>query len=201
MSEDTKDETRDDTVTAHRIECLTPARIRAQAAGGLAALLVDAVDSGASVGFLAPLGHAEAASWWQEAAEEAERGVRTVWASYGPDGAVTGVISLVRAGMPNQPHRGEISKLLVHRDARGRGLGRRLLAAAERAAAGEGRTLLVLDTESGSGAETLYRRAGWTRAGSIPGYALTPDGAPHPTTYYYKALDGEALDREALGRV
>ncbi|MET9800997.1 GNAT family N-acetyltransferase [Streptomyces sp. NPDC006368] len=180
----------EDTRTAHRIERLTTSRIRAHAADGLAALLVDAVDSGASVGFLAPLGHAEAASWWQGAAEEAERGVRTVWVSYGPDGALSGVITLVRAGAPNQPHRGEISKLLVHRDARGRGLGRRLLATAERAAAGEGRTLLVLDTETGSAAEALYRTAGWTPAGSIPGYALTPDGVPHPTTYYHKALTG-----------
>ncbi|MFJ8647431.1 GNAT family N-acetyltransferase [Streptomyces sp. NPDC093546] len=179
----------DHTDPHHRIEPLTARRIHADAAEGLAALLVDAVDSGASVGFLAPLSPAEAASWWRAAAEETERGIRTVWASYGPDGAVSGVISLVRAGMPNQPHRADIAKLLVHRAARGRGLGRRLLETAERAAAAEGRTLLVLDTETGSGAEALYRKAGWTRAGSIPGYALTPDGVPHPTTYYYKVLE------------
>ncbi|ORT58348.1 GNAT family N-acetyltransferase [Streptomyces sp. CB03238] len=172
------------------IECLTAPQIRAHASDGLAALLVDAVDSGASVGFLAPLGHAEAASWWQGVAEEAERGVRHVWASYDDDGAVSGVITLVRATMPNQPHRADIAKLLVHRTARGRGLGRRLLATAERAALDEGLTLLVLDTETGSPAESLYRSAGWTRAGSIPDYALTPAGTPHPTTYYYKVLAG-----------
>ncbi|QGV77762.1 GNAT family N-acetyltransferase [Streptomyces ficellus] len=174
--------------TGHRIEHLTARQVRDLADDGLAALLGDAVDGGASVGFLAPLSHAEAAAWWRGAAEEAARGVRSVWVAYGPGGAVAGVITLVRAAMPNQPHRAEVSKLLVHRDARGRGLGSRLLAAAEGAAAGEGLTLLVLDTETGSAAEALYRRAGWTRAGTVPHYALSPAGTPHATTYYYKLL-------------
>ncbi|MGA4954544.1 GNAT family N-acetyltransferase [Streptomyces lavendulocolor] len=178
----------DDLRTDHRIEPLTAQQVHDRAAEGLALLLRDAVDGGASVGFLAPLEHAEAAAWWREAAEQTARGVRSVWAAYGPGDAVVGVITLVRATLPNQPHRGDVSKLLVHRDARGRGLGYRLLAAAEEAAAAEGLTLLVLDTETGSAAEGLYRRAGWTRAGTIPHYALTPTGVPHPTTYYYKLL-------------
>ncbi|MEU9981000.1 GNAT family N-acetyltransferase [Streptomyces sp. NPDC050856] len=177
----------DHTRLEHRVEQLTADSVH-HARDGLAALLVDAVDSGASVGFLAGLGRADAAAWWRDVAGEVERGGRSVWAAYGADGRVHGVVTLVRAAAPNQPHRAEISKLLVHRDARGRGLGGRLLAAAERAAAEEGRTLLVLDTESGSGAERLYRAAGWTRAGSVPGYALDPSGVPRPTTYYYKAL-------------
>lgn len=180
----------DDLRTEYRIEPLTARRIHDQAAEGLALLLRDAVDGGASVGFLAPLDGAEAAAWWRDVAEQAARGVRSVWAAYGPDGSVLGVITLVRATMPNQPHRGDIAKLLVHRDARGRGLGSRLLAAAEEAAAAEGLTLLVLDTETGSAAEGLYRKAGWTRAGTIPHYALTPSGVPHATTYYYKLLTG-----------
>ncbi|MEE1753895.1 GNAT family N-acetyltransferase [Streptomyces sp. SP18CS02] len=173
----------------HAIVLLTAGQIRDRAGDGLAALLVDAVDGGASVGFLAPLEAAEAAAWWRAVADESERGDREVWACAGHDGRLSGVITLVRPSLPNQRHRAEISKLLVHRDARGRGLGRRLLAAAERAAADEGRTLLVLDTETGSAAEGLYRRAGWTRGGTIPGYALDPAGVPRPTTYYYKPLD------------
>ncbi|CAL9578889.1 GNAT family N-acetyltransferase [Streptomyces sp. enrichment culture] len=170
-----------------RIETLDGARVR-DSAPGLGALLRDAVDGGASVGFLAPLGAAEAADWWRGAAEEAERGVRTVWAAYGAVGALLGVVTLVRATAPNQRHRGDIAKLLVHSAARGRGLGRRLLATAEAGAAAAGLTLLVLDTETGSAAEGLYRSAGWTRAGTIPGYAADPAGEPRPTTYYYKAL-------------
>ncbi|MFF8289918.1 GNAT family N-acetyltransferase [Streptomyces sp. NPDC016309] len=180
----------EDLRTGHRIEPLTARRVHDLAAEGLAPLLVDAVDGGASVGFLAPLDPAEAAAWWRGAAEQTATGARSVWAAYGPGGRVAGVVTLVRAAMPNQPHRGEIAKLLVHRDARGRGLGARLLATAEEAAAGEGLTLLVLDTETGSAAEALYRRAGWTRAGTIPHYALTPTGASHATTYYYKLLGG-----------
>ncbi|RST17792.1 GNAT family N-acetyltransferase [Streptomyces sp. WAC05374] len=178
----------DDLRTEYRIEPLTAQQVHDRAAEGLALLLRDAVDGGASVGFLAPLGHAEAAAWWRGVARQATEGVRSVWAAYGPGGALSGVITLVRASMPNQPHRGDIAKLLVHRDARGRGLGSRLLAAAEAGAREEGLTLLVLDTETGSAAEGLYRKAGWTRAGTIPDYALDPSGTPHPTTYYYKRL-------------
>ncbi|WP_236239492.1 GNAT family N-acetyltransferase [Streptomyces sp. CC228A] len=169
------------------IEALTAERIRA-AEGELAALLQDAVHDGASVGFLPPLGAAEAAAWWRGAAEESERGARTVWGAHGAEGRVLGVVSLVRAASANQRHRGDISKLLVHTSARGRGLGRRLLATAEAAAAGTGLRLLVLDTETGSAAEGLYRSAGWTRAGVIPGYAEGPGGTLLATTYYYKAL-------------
>ncbi|KAF0646487.1 MULTISPECIES: GNAT family N-acetyltransferase [Streptomyces] len=170
-----------------RIDLLDGPGVRA-AADGLGALLADAVRDGASVGFLAPLGDAEAAGWWRDAAAQAEAGVRTVWAAHGAGGALLGAVTLVRATAPNQRHRGDIAKLLVHTSARGRGLGRALLAAAEEGAAGLGLTLLVLDTETGSPAEHLYRSAGWTRAGTIPGYAADPAGRPRPTTYYYKTL-------------
>ncbi|MGW0119472.1 GNAT family N-acetyltransferase [Streptomyces sp. NPDC003327] len=154
----------------------------------MAALLVDAVDGGASVGFLAPLDPAEAAAWWSGVADEAAEGVRDVLVARTPDGQPTGVVTLVRTGTANGRHRGEIARLLVHRSARGRGLGRRLLAAAEARAAATGLTLLVLDTQTGSPAERLYRGAGWTAAGTVPDYAADPSGALRPTTLYYKRL-------------
>ncbi|MFB6835632.1 GNAT family N-acetyltransferase [Streptomyces sp. NPDC056361] len=170
------------------VERLSPEAVRAHASDGLAALLVDAVDGGASVGFRAPLEPAEAAAWWARAAGEAAEGVRDVWAALGPDGRPAGVVTLVRAGTANGRHRGEIARLLVHRSARGRGLGRRLLAAAEAHAAATGLTLLVLDTQTDSPAERLYRAAGWTAAGTIPDFAADPYGTLRPTTLYYKRL-------------
>ncbi|MFC9793679.1 GNAT family N-acetyltransferase [Streptomyces sp. NPDC127584] len=182
----------DDRIEPHtaddRIELLTPDAVRAHAPGGLTALLLDAVDSGASVGFLSPLAADEAAAWWTGVAEEADRGVRDVWAAHGPDGSLTGVVTLVRAGAANGRHRGEIARLLVHRSARGRGLARRLLAAAEVRAAATGLGLLVLDTQTGSPAERLYRAMGWTAAGTVPDYAADPSGVLRATTLYYKRL-------------
>ncbi|GAA3388719.1 GNAT family N-acetyltransferase [Streptomyces roseoviridis] len=171
-----------------RVLRLSPADIRSRAADGLAALLCDAVEGGASVGFLAPLEPAEAAAWWRTAAEDAERGVREVWAALGPADEVLGAVTLVRDGKANGRHRGEIARLVVHGSARGRGLGARLLATAEAHAAAQGLTLLVLDTETDSPAERLYRAAGWTAAGVIPDFAAAPDGTLRPTTLYYKRL-------------
>ncbi|MFH8622964.1 GNAT family N-acetyltransferase [Streptomyces vietnamensis] len=170
------------------IERLTPDAVRAHAPAGLAELLVDAVDGGASVGFLAPLETAEAAAWWSRVAEEAAEGIRDVWAAHAPDGRLTGVVTLVRAGAANGRHRGEIARLLVHRSARGRGLGYRLLATAEAHAAATGLSLLVLDTQTGSPAERLYRGAGWTAAGTIPDFAADPAGTLRATTLYYKQV-------------
>jgi ribosomal protein S18 acetylase RimI-like enzyme len=149
----------------------------------LAELLVDAVAGGASVGFLAPLDRAVAEEWWKARAE----GPFAVWAAV-DGGRIVGTVSLAFPDKPNSRHRAELVKLMVHRDARGRGLGRTLLAAAEQAAAAAGITLLHLDTETGSPAEHLYRSAGWTRAGVIPDYAADPGGALRPTTLYYKQV-------------
>ncbi|MEU6592028.1 GNAT family N-acetyltransferase [Streptomyces sp. NPDC046881] len=172
-----------------RVERWTGDQVRDRA-GDLAELLADTVASGASVGFLAPLGHAEAAAWWREQAAAAAAGRLAVWAALDPTDRVTGTVSLAFPGKPNSRHRAELVKLMVHRTARGQGLGRRLLVTAERAAAADGRTLLHLDTETGSPAEHLYRSAGWTVAGTIPGYAASPAGALRPTTLYYKQLGG-----------
>jgi GNAT superfamily N-acetyltransferase len=151
----------------------------------LAELLVDTVNGGASVGLLAPLGHAAAVEWWHGRVAAVAAGQLAVWAAR-RDGRTVGTVSLAFPDKPNSRHRAELVKLMVHRDARGQGLGRGLLTTAEQAAVGVGITLLHLDTETDSSAERLYRAAGWTRAGVIPDYAADPAGALRPTTLYYK---------------
>jgi GNAT superfamily N-acetyltransferase len=163
-------------------------------AGKLADLLVDTVNGGASVGFLAPLRHAEALAWWEGRAGDVAAGRVAVWAAH--DGErVLGTVSLAFPDKANSRHRAELVKLMVHPDARGRGLGRGLLAAAEGTAAAAGVTLLHLDTETGSPAERLYRSAGWTAIGAIPDYAAGPGGVLRPTTIYYKRLPATAPTR------
>ncbi|MFH0516007.1 GNAT family N-acetyltransferase [Streptomyces sp. M41] len=154
---------------------------------GLADLLVDAVADGASVGFLSPLDRTAATAWWKARAAEVGEGRAAVWVAH-EDGRTLGTVGLALPDKPNSRHRAELVKLMVHRDARGRGLGRRLLVTAQEAAAEAGVTLLHLDTETGSLAERLYGSAGWTRAGVIPDYAASPDGVLRPTTVYYRHL-------------
>jgi ribosomal protein S18 acetylase RimI-like enzyme len=114
-------------------------------------------------------------------------GSLTVWVAHGPDG-ITGTVSLALERKPNGRHRAEIVKLMVHREARGQGLARALLTTAEQAAARAGATLLLLDTETDSAAERLYRTAGWTRYGIVPDYAADPDGSLQDCSFYYKRL-------------
>ncbi|MFF4799356.1 GNAT family N-acetyltransferase [Streptomyces sp. NPDC001351] len=160
----------------------------------LADLLVDTVDGGASIGFLAPLDRAEALAWWKERAAAVAAGQLAVWAAH--DGErVVGTVSLAFPDKPNSRHRAELVKLMVHRDARGQGLGRTLLTTAEEAAAAMCITLLHLDTETDSLAEHLYRAAGWTRIGAIPDYAAAPDGVLRPTSIYFKQLGPADLAR------
>ncbi|MBN3930069.1 GNAT family N-acetyltransferase [Streptomyces verrucosisporus] len=155
------------------------------AARELAALLCDAVEGGSSIGFLAPLDPAEAAAWWKGLVPEVADGGTAVWVAR-VGGRTLGTVQLRFCGTPNGRHRAEMAKLIVHRDARGRGLGRRLLATAEREAADAGISLLVLDTQTGSPAERLYRSAGWTEAGTIPDYAADTEGVLRPTTLFHK---------------
>lgn len=162
----------------------------------LADLLADAVHGGASIGFLAPLERAEAVAWWKGRAAAVDAGGLAVWVARAAN-RVTGAVGRAFPGKPNSRHRAELVRLMVHQDDRGQGLGRRLLATAERAAAEAGIALLHLDTETGSPAESLYASAGWTRTGVIPDYALTPSGDPHPTTVFYKRV--RALGRRAAG--
>ncbi|MFD7133391.1 GNAT family N-acetyltransferase [Streptomyces sp. NPDC059894] len=170
---------------------MTPTRLDAarllDRTEGLADLLVDTVDGGASVGFLAPLDRAEAVAWWTRRQAAVAAGHLVVWTAHDGD-RVLGTVSLALTDRPNGRHRAELVKLMVHRDARGRGLGRALLTAAEEAAAASGVTLLHLDTETGSPAEHLYRTAGWTRAGVIPDYAADPAGVLRPTSLYFKQV-------------
>lgn len=156
----------------------------------LAELLVDAVDGGASVGFLAPLAHERALAWWRPTLEAAWRGERALLVAE-DDAGLVGTVQLVLAQMENQPHRADLSKLLVHRRARRRGVGERLMHEAERVARAHGKTLLVLDTATPE-AERLYRRLGWQAAGVIPGYALLPDGSPCDTVYFWRQLQPAA---------
>lgn len=158
----------------------------------LAELLVDTVDDGASIGFLAPLDRAAAAAWWEERVDAVSAGRLAVWVARAAD-RVLGTVSLAFPDKPNSRHRAELVKLMVHRDARGQGLGRGLLSTAEHAAATAGITLLHLDTETDSPAESLYRSAGWTRLGAIPDYAATPSGVLRPTTIFYKRVEAAAL--------
>ncbi|ARX87934.1 hypothetical protein SMD44_07419 [Streptomyces alboflavus] len=177
-------------------ERLTADRIAALA-GELGDLLIDAVDDGASIGFLAGLDGETAAAWWRDRAADVAAGCAATWAVR-EAGRVTGTVSLAFADKPNARHRAELVKLLVHREARGRGLGRALLALAEREAARAGVTLLLLDTETDSPAETLYVTAGWTRVGVVPDHAADPAGVPRPSTFFYKSLvqgPDQALDQ------
>jgi len=153
----------------------------------LAALLADCVAGGASVSYMAPFTHDRAREAFQAMAAEVDRGRRLLLAAFAGDRLV-GTVQVILALPPNQPHRAEIAKLLVHREARNRGVARLLMERADAEARAEGRTLLVLDTVTGGTADRLYTRLGWTRVGEIPGYALYPDGRPCGSTIFWKAL-------------
>ena len=153
----------------------------------LAEVLVDCVTGGASVSFMPPFAHDDAKAFFTKVAGEVARGETALLVAR-VAGRIVGTVQLGLALPPNQPHRADIKKLLVHRSARGRGIGMALMAAAEEAARTRGRNLLVLDTALGDNAERLYTRAGWNRVGVIPGYALFPDGSPCDTVVFWKKL-------------
>ena len=157
----------------------------------LGELLRDAVDSGASVGFLPPLPAAEASEYWQSVVSALEAGHRLLLLAHEPDtGELVGTVQLDLATRPNSRLRAEVSKLLVHTRARRRGVARQLLEALEARARQLGRTTLVLDTRHGDGAELLYQAMGYQLVGIIPEYFINHDGRPHATAVYYKLLDG-----------
>ncbi|MBB4194070.1 GNAT superfamily N-acetyltransferase [Rhizobium aethiopicum] len=153
----------------------------------LSEVLADCVTGGASVGFMQPYGAEDAEPYWLDVAD-AVAGGGSLLVVAELDGRIVGTVQVSAAQMPNQPHRGDLKKLLVHRSARGRGLARLLMEAAEREAAARGKTLLVLDTATGSDAEAIYPRLGWQRVGVIPDYALWPEGGFCDTTLFYKRL-------------
>jgi GNAT superfamily N-acetyltransferase len=168
------------------IRRLDPVEVRAQL-DALADVLVDCVAGGASVSYMWPFSPEDGRRAFEGFADEVDRGRRLVLAAY-IHGRIVGTVQVILGLPPNQPHRAEIAKLLVHRSARGCGVARLLMERAEAEARAEGKTLLVLDTVTGSTAERLYERLGWTTLGVIPGFALYPDGRPCDATVFWKSL-------------
>lgn len=164
-----------------RVRGLTPAQIES-----LAELLIDCVAGGASVSFMHPLSLARAQAFWRQVAAGVATGERALLVAAQASGIV-GTVQLVLDQPENQPHRADLSKLLVHRRARRHGAGEALMRAAEPQARECGKSLLVLDTASDAAA-SLYLRLGWQRVGAIPDYALLPQGGLCATTLFYKAL-------------
>ncbi len=169
-----------------KLRCFDPAQddaLRPQ----LSALLIEAVTAGASIGFMADITLAEADAFWSKRIAAVTDGDCRLLLAFAGD-SLAGTVSLMTATPPNQPHRADVSKMIVGRAFRRQGLGAALLAAAEAEARALGRTTLVLDTITGSAAARLYERRGWHRIGEIAAYALMPDGAMAPTTVYARYL-------------
>lgn len=149
-------------------------------------LLMDVVDQGAAISFLPPLTEGEAGAFWDKAF--ADLAHRRILVARDDVGRIQGSVQLLPSANPNQPHRADVAKLLVHNAARRRGIARALMLAVEDEAKALGRTLLTLDTRRGDAAEALYRSLGYSEAGIIPRYAKNADGSFHDTVIFYKEL-------------
>ncbi len=170
------------------IRALSPREAREQI-GALSAVLIDCVEGGASVSFMAPLTQERADAFWSGVADGVAAGERIVIvAQDAASGRIVGTVQVVLRQPENQPHRADVAKMLVCREARRRGVGAMLMRAAEDAAREAGKSVLVLDTVTGSDAERLYARVGWERVGVIPNYALWPKGGFCDTTVFYKQI-------------
>lgn len=151
-------------------------------------VLENCVQGGASVSFMLPFGREKSRAFWQQVASSVARGERLVLVDE-PEGlGIVGTVQLILDQPENQPHRADVAKLLVHDRARRKGVAGRLMTALETAARDHGKTVLVLDTSTGSGAETFYTQCGWQKVGEIPRYALMPDGEMTSTSVFYKFL-------------
>ncbi|MEO8016634.1 MAG: GNAT family N-acetyltransferase [Pseudomonadota bacterium] len=168
--------------TARRLDVVTSREF-----GGLCEVLIECVEGGASVSFMHPMTLAKAALFWRGVAESVARGERALIVAEDSEGRILGTAQAIWAVAENQPHRADIAKMLVRPCARRLGVGAAVLQAAEDAALASGRNVLVLDTASDA-AERLYERGGWRRVGTIPEFALMPDGARCATVVYYKRL-------------
>ena len=164
------------------------AKISEREVQALSEVLIDCVEGGASVSFMLPMTREKAEAFWRKVAASVERNERIVLVAEDAAGNIVGTVQVVLDLPENQPHRGDVAKMLVHRRARRLGVGATLLSAAEQSALNAGRTLLVLDTVTNTDAYRLYAREGWQRVGEIPNYALWPDGRLCPTTVFYKSL-------------
>ena len=169
------------TLDIRRLDAVSEAQLRA-----LADVLVDCVEGGASVSFMLPMTRDKALAFWRKVADGVARGERVLLVAEDADGIV-GTVQVILDQPENQPHRADVAKMLVHRRGRRQGLGAAQMSAAEREAAREGKTLLVLDTADDTAAR-LYSRLGWQAAGTIPRYALLPAGGECATTYFYRSL-------------
>lgn len=149
-------------------------------------ILVDCVNGGASVSFMQPFHPDKAIAFWQNVAQSVAASERIVLAYEHQEGGLLGTVQLITDLPENQPHRAEVAKLLVHSRGRRQGIARQLMTALEEEAARLGKSVLVLDTATGSGAEHFYQQSGWLKVGEIPRYALMPDGEMTATTVYYK---------------
>lgn len=167
---------------ASAAEALTPQLVE---------LLRDAVDSGASLGFWRPLADDRALAFWRGVVADVRSDAMRLLVAQ-RDGEVVGSVQLALSWKQNAARRAEVQKLMVHRMARRQGIGQALMRAVERLAYDEGRTTLVLDTQTGSDAERLYRSLGFLQAGIIPRYVIEADGVEYPTTVFYKTLSGAA---------
>jgi len=173
------------------IRRISPAEARDRAeplAAALAEVLIDCVEGGASVSFMLPLARDTALRFWHGVLDAVVRNERVLLVAETASGRIVGTVQLITSQPDNQPHRADVAKMLVHRDARRGGIAGQLMAAIDAAAISAGKTVLVLDTVTGGDAERLYGRAGWTRVGSVPNYALMPDGAYCATTFFHKQL-------------
>jgi ribosomal protein S18 acetylase RimI-like enzyme len=153
----------------------------------LAKVLIDCVEGGAAVGFMKPLAWERALAFWRRVADGVDAGNRVMLVAEDDDG-ICGTVQLILDLPENQPHRADLTKMLVHRRSRRQGLAEELMRAAEAAALDSDRTLLVLDAVTNGDAARLYERLGWVRVGEIPGYALMPEGGLCGTTFYYRQL-------------
>ena len=173
-----------DTIVIRRVD----ATGAAAAVEALADVLVDCVEGGASVSFMLPLPRAKALAFWRGVAEGVARDERVLLVAENAAGRIVGTVQLITSMPDNQPHRADVAKMLVHRAFRRRGIAQQLLGVLDAAARSVDKRVLVLDTVTGGEAERLYARSGWQRVGSVPNYALMPDGAPCGTTFFYKHL-------------
>jgi len=154
---------------------------------GLGKLLIEATANGASISFMHPLAHNKAAAFWHHALAEADNGYQFVFGAFDRSQLV-GTVTLCPVRKENQPHRAEIFKLIVAKSHRRRGIGKMLMDTAEDKARELGKTVLVLDTTTGSAASKLYEKEGRVSAGIIPDHAFLPNGRLSDTTIYWKKI-------------
>jgi GNAT superfamily N-acetyltransferase len=155
-------------------------------------LLIDAVHRGATLGFLAPLSRHVAMNYWLDTL--ARLGPqRSLWIACASDdeghcGPLQGAVQLAPAASANAYHRGEVQRLMVHSQSRGRGIASQLMQRAECAALAQRRSMLVLEVPSGSQAEGVFVHLGWQCAGELPDYDTNADGQMHGASFYFKRL-------------